>query len=108
MTDRRALDRSELVTTAAAVVASSTGYVLGGSDYLARGVVGDLLGFAVLGAVLPGRRRLRHEALLCLALIGAVLLLQPQWPTRLPEALWWLAWSIGLTAYVVPRQRVTR
>lgn len=101
----RRLSRAEAVTTGVAVVASSTGYVLGGHAYLARGVVGDLVGFAVLLAVLLlTGRRLRHEALLCLALIGGVLLLDPQWPLRVGDGWWWAAWSAGLTAYLVPRQ----
>ena len=44
--------------------------------------------------------RLKHEALICLGLIGAVLLLDPRWPFRLPEAAWWGLLTIGLAAYV--------
>lgn len=109
LTSRRGLDRSELATTALAAVVSSTAYVVGGQDYLARGVVGDLAGFAVLGAVLAARgERLRHEALLCLALIGVTVALSPDWPLARSEAFWWVAFSVGLTAYVVPRQLRTR
>lgn len=94
-----------MATTAVAVVASSTGYVTGGFAYLARGVLGDLVGFAVLaGLLLATGRRLRHEALLCLLLIGAVLLVAPDWPLRLAEGWWWLMWSAGLTAYLMLRQ----
>jgi len=50
-TRRFALSRSELGTTASAVVVSTTGYLLGGGPYLARGVVGDLLGLGLLAAV---------------------------------------------------------
>ncbi|MCA1719813.1 MAG: hypothetical protein LC779_01450 [Actinobacteria bacterium] len=101
------LSRAEYATTALAAIASSTAYVTGGFPYLARGVVGDLSGFLVLGtAGLAARARVRHEATVCLALIGGVLLLGPQWPLEIPEAGWWGLFSIGLAAYVAVRRRI--
>lgn len=106
-TNRRSLDGAELATTGLAVVVSSALYLRQGEPYLARGVVGDLLGFGVLGAVLALRRhRVRHEALVCLAGIGAVLGLEPTWPVRLPPGFWWGTVAIGLTAYLAVRQRL--
>lgn len=106
-TERFALSRAEYATTAVAAVVSSTGYVTGGFPYLARGVVGDLTGFLVLGiAGVAAGARVRHEAAVCLALIGAVLLLDPQWPLELPEPAWWALFSAGLAAYVVVRRRI--
>jgi hypothetical protein len=105
-TTRRGLDRSELVTTAAAVVISSSLYIAKGHPYLARGVVGDLVGLGLLSlVVLWERRRLRHEALLCLFCIGVVHALDPYWPLRLPGLLWWSAVTAGLAAYVAVRHR---
>ncbi len=102
-----ALSRTEYATTAAAAAVSSAAYVAGGFPYLARGVVGDLTGFLVLGvAGLAARARIRHEAALCLALIGAVLVADPDWPLRLAEPLWWALFSTGLAAYVVVRRRI--
>lgn len=67
--------------------------------------VGDLIGFVLLGAVLlRGGRRLRHEALICLACIGVVLLLAPGWPLRLDDRWWWLVWGLGLLTYLALRQ----
>ncbi|MEX2290360.1 MAG: hypothetical protein WD794_08555 [Mycobacteriales bacterium] len=78
-----------------------------GFPYLARGVVGDLAGFLLLGvAGVALGARLKHEALLCLALIGVVLLLDPQWPLRLSEPLWWGLFTIGLAAYVAVRRTI--
>ncbi len=54
-TRRFALSRGELGTTAVAVVVSTTGYLLGGGTYLARGVVGDLVGLGLLAASGPAR-----------------------------------------------------
>lgn len=106
-TTRTALDRAELGSTAIAVVLSTTGYLSGGPAYLSRGVVGDLLGLAVLAAVLLVRRaRLRHEALLCLLLIGAVLLVAPQWPLQVAEPVWWVVFTVGLTGYLLVRHVV--
>jgi len=106
-TRRFALSRSELGTTAVAVVVSTTGYLLGGGTYLARGVVGDLVGFGLLAAVAVVRSaRVRHEALICLAGIGTVVLAAPQWPLRVPQGGWWTAFSVGLGAYVLLRRGV--
>lgn len=75
--------------------------------YLARGVLGDLLGFALLaGAGSALRRRVRHEAMVCLVAIGIVLLFDPQWPLALAEIAWWAAFFVGLTAYVAARRRI--
>ena len=107
-TRRWGLSRAEWATTALAAVLSSTGYVLGGLPYLSRGVLGDLAGFAVLAVVAAARReRLRHEALLCLALIGVVLALDPQWPLEVREAVWWPVFAAGLLAYLAARRAVT-
>jgi len=43
---------------------------------------------------------------LCLGLIGAVLLADPDWPLRLAEPAWWALFSTGLSAYVVVRRRI--
>ena len=101
------LSRWELATSAVAAVVSSTAYVTQGSDYLARGVVGDLAGFGVLAlvAAVVGAR-LRHEALMCLGGIGLLAAASPDWPTRLPQACWWTAFVVGLVLYVTLRQRV--
>ncbi len=106
-TRRFALSKAEYATTAVAAVVSSAAYVTGGFPYLARGVVGDLAGFLLLGAAgLAVRARVRHEAALCLSLIGAVLLAGPDWPLRLAEPAWWALFSTGLAAYVVVRRRI--
>ncbi len=108
LTDRSRLSRPELVTSALAVLISSTGYALGQHAYLARGVVGDLVGLGLLSAVAAATgRRLIHEALLCLALIGVVLLLEPDWPLRSPDALWWSLFVVALGGYVVLRNHTT-
>ncbi len=100
-----ALDGPEYATTAVAAVVSSAAYLTDGLEYLSRGVIGDLLGFAVLASVgLALGRRLRHEALLCLACIGGVLLLDPAWPVEIAEPYWWGAFSIGLAAYLSLRR----
>lgn len=86
---------------------SSAAYVTAGQPYLARGVVGDLAGLAALGvAGLAAGARVRHEAAVCLAGIGVVLLHDPQWPVRIAEPVWWGLFSVGLAAYVVVRRRV--
>ena len=96
-----ALDGPEYATTAVAAVVSTAAYLSGSFDYLSRGVLGDLLGFALLAALgLARGGRLRHEALLCLAGIGGVLLIDPQWPLEIGEPYWWGAFSIGLAAYL--------
>lgn len=108
LTSRRfALSRAEVVTTAVAAVASTGAYLTSGFPYLARGVVGDLLGFAVLAVVgAVQRQRLVHEAALCLLVIGLVLAAGPRWPLALPEPAWWALFLTGLTGYVGIRRRV--
>lgn len=102
-----ALDGPEWATTAVAVVVSSAAYVTGGLPYLSRGVLGDLAGLGLLaGVVLVRGERLRHEALLCLGAIGLVLLVDPRWPVRVTEPVWWSAFALGLLGYVVLRRRV--
>ena len=104
---RRGLDVTEWVTTGAAVVVSTTLYLRYRHPYLARGVVGDLLGFAVLGGCLAVRRqRARHEALVCLAGIGAVWCIRPIWPLRFSSTFWWVVVAVGLAIYVSMRQLV--
>ena len=106
-TRRFALSRTEYATTAVAAVVSSAAYVTGDFPYLARGVVGDLAGFLLLGAAgLAVHARIRHEAAFCLALIGGVLVVDPDWPLRLAEPAWWALFSTGLAAYVVVRRQI--
>ena len=106
-TRRFALSGAEYATTGVAAVVSSTAYITGGYPYLARGVVGDLTGFLVLGAAgAVAGARVRHEAAVCLTFIGAVLLLDPQWPLEVAEPAWWALFSTGLAAYVVVRRRI--
>ena len=86
---------------------SSSAYPGGGFPDLARGVVDDLAGFVALGvAGAAAGLRVRHEAAVCLALISAVLLFDPQWPLELAEPDWWALSSTGLAAYVVVRRRI--
>ena len=107
MTRRFALSRGEAATTALAGVVSITAYAVGGYPYLARGVVGDLLGFLVLAAAgTLLRARIKHEALLCLALIGVVLAADPAWPLGLTEPVWWTLFFVGLSAYIAVRRRI--
>jgi hypothetical protein len=106
---RWGFERVEVATTCAAFAVSTLLYVRDRHDYLARGVLGDLVGFALLAAVLAlRRRRLVHEALLCLAVIGVVLAARPRWPLGIGSAAWWLIFAVGLCAYVVARRRVLR
>lgn len=106
-TRRFALGRPEAVTTVIAGVVSTAAYLWYGHPYLARGVVGDLLGFLVLAVVaLATGRRLRHEAALCLTLIGVVVLLRPMWPLRVGDAVWWLLFFCVLIPYVGVRRHV--
>ena len=106
-TRRFALSRAEWATTSVAAVVSNAAYITGGFPYLARGVVGDLAGFLLLGVAGAALgARLRHEALVCLSLIGVVLLLDPQWPLRMSEPLWWGLFTIGLAAYVAVRRTI--
>lgn len=102
-----ALGRAESVTTGIAGVVSTSAYVRYGHPYLARGVVGDLLGFLVLAAVaLAAGRRPGHEAALCLLLIGAVVLVHPTWPLAVSDAVWWLLFFGALVSYVGVRRHV--
>ncbi len=102
-----ALLRSEVLTTSVAAVTSTCAYLVGGYPYLARGVVGDLAGFVLLGAAgLALRGRVRHEALICLALIGLVLRLRPQWPLQLAEGVWWILFFLGVSAYIGVRRHL--
>ncbi len=102
-----ALSPAEWATTGMAAAVSSAAYVWAGHPYLARGVIGDLLGFFVLGLTASVvRRRLRHEALICLTFIGLVLLIDPQWPLRLAEPVWWALFAGGLVAYLAVRRRI--
>ncbi len=67
-------------------------------------MVGDLVGFGLLAAVVVVRSaRVRHEALVCLAGIGIVVLAAPQW---VPQGRGWAAFSVGLGAYVLLRRGV--
>lgn len=101
------LSGAEYASTAVVAAVSSGAYIGAGFPYLARGVVGDLLGFATLAVVARATgRRLRHEAALCLALIGLVLAVDPRWPLRVPAAAWWALFAAGLAAYLVVRRRV--
>jgi len=98
------LDRDEVATTAAAVVASSVAYVVLGDGYLAKGVVGDSLGFTVLGgALVTCGRRLRHEALWCAAGIALVHAAGVEWPLRFPARLWWAVIAADLATYLAVR-----
>ena len=106
-TRRFALSRAEAATSCVAAAVSTGAYLSGGQAYLARGVIGDLLGFVGLAAVaVRTHRRLRHEAALCLTAIGTVLFVDPQWPLRIDEPLWWLLFVGGLVSYVALRGRV--
>lgn len=102
-----ALGRPESVTTGIAGVVSTSAYVRYGHPDLARGVVGDHLGFLLLAVVaLAAGRRLRHKAALCLLLIGAVVLVQPTWPLRIGDVVWWLLFFGALVSYVGVRRHV--
>ena len=104
-TRRSGLSRAEWATTAVAAAVSSGAYVTAGFPYLARGVVGDLAVLLLLGVLgVAVGARVRHEALLCLAGIGVVLVLDPQWPLRLAEPVWWGLFGVGLAAYLAVRR----
>jgi hypothetical protein len=106
-TRRFALSPTEWVTTSLAAAVSTTAYLVAGHPYLARGVVGDLLGFTLLaGAGLAVGARIQHEAAVCLALIGLVVLIGPQWPLAVPEAAWWGLFVLGLAGYLAVRKRL--
>ena len=109
MTTRFALSRAEWATTALAVVVSVTAFLAYGAPYLARGVVGDLVGFALLSIVgLVRGARVQHEALVCLVCIGVVVAVSPDWPLRVASGVWWLLFVLGLVAYVGVRRRLCR
>ena len=108
LTAQRGLERSELVTTVAAFVLSSALYARWRHPYLARGVVGDLVGLTLLSLVAARGVRLRHEALVCLASIAVVLAVDPQWPLAIPGAVWWGAVVMAVAGYLVVRLRVGR
>lgn len=106
-TRRFALSAGEWATTAIAAVVSTGAYLSAGYPYLARGVVGDLLGFGVLAGVgLAVRARVKHEAAICLAAIGLIVAAAPQWPLALPEPAWWALFSLGLAVYIAVRRRI--
>jgi hypothetical protein len=105
-TSRWGLDRTEVVTTVVAFAISSGLYITRGHPYLARGVVGDLGGLGLLSlVVVRWQRRLRHEALACLACIGVVLAVNPGWPLRVSDVVWWSAVSAGVAGYLALRHR---
>jgi uncharacterized membrane protein len=106
-TRRFALSAGEWATTAIAASVSTGAYLSAGYPYLARGVVGDLLGFGVLaGLGVAVRARVKHEAAICLALIGLVVVASPQWPLALPEPAWWALFLLGLAMYIAVRRRL--
>lgn len=103
------LDGAELCTTAIAVAVSTSLYLRLGHPYLARGVTGDLVGLAALAVPLATtRRRLRHEACVCLGAIGIVLLARPEWPVRYRPRVLWAAVTVGVAGYVLLRSRRLR
>jgi predicted anti-sigma-YlaC factor YlaD len=106
LTARRGLDRSEWATTATAFAISSACYLRWRHPYLARGVVGDLVGLTLLSAVAWTRRRLRHEALICLASIAVVVVIDPEWPLAIAGLAWWLAVVLAVAGYLAVRLRV--
>lgn len=97
---RPRLDPSEVATTAVAATVSTSLYLRDGAPYLAQGVVGDLAGFALLAIPLARGRRLRHEALVCLGMIGLVRAVDPAWPLARSTTFWWRAIAAGLVAYL--------
>lgn len=108
-TERWGFDRAEVVTTVLAVIVSSGAYLQYGDPYLARGVVGDSIGFTVLLIPLLIRgRRARHEALVCLAGIGLVHLLGWTWPLALSATVWWWVFTLDLIVYVGVRHLALR
>ncbi len=106
LTAERGLEPSEVLTTVAAFAISSALYARWRHPYLARGVVGDLIGLTLLSAVAARRVRLRHEAMVCLASIAVVLAIDPQWPLAIPDVVWWLAVVAAVACYLVIRLRV--
>jgi len=105
-TTQERLGRAEIATTLGAVAVSTTLYLRNPHPYLARGVTGDILGLAICTIPLLSRRqRLRHEAAVCLAAIGAVHALQPDWPLSINDTTWWTTITAGLTGYIILRHR---
>lgn len=105
-TRRFGLDNRELVSSAVAAVVSVSVYLRYGHSYLARGVLGDLVGFAVLSLpLLSHQTRFRHEAMLCLTGIGVVHGVGPDWPLETGSSTWWAAFAAGLTGYLAVRWR---
>jgi hypothetical protein len=105
-TRRVGLDDGELVSSAIAAAVSGGLYLRFGHAYLARGVVGDLVGFGVLALpVVAHRARLRHEAMVCLAGIGVVHAREPEWPLQVGSSGWWAAFGAGLAGYLLVRWR---
>jgi len=96
------------VTTVAAFAISSALYVRWRHPYLARGVVGDIVGLSLLSLVATRRVRVRHEALACLGSIAVVLTIDPEWPLSIPDGAWWLAVVAAVAGYLVIRLRVGR
>jgi hypothetical protein len=94
------------MTTVAAFVISSACYLRWRHPYLARGVVGDLVGLALLSLVAWTRRRLRHEALVCLASIAVVHVIDPEWPLAIADLAWWAAVVAAVAGYLAVRLRV--
>ncbi len=106
-TARAGLDTAELLTTAAAAAMSTALYLRFDGPYLARGVVGDVVGFTALAVPLVvARRRARHEALVCLAGIAVVHLTSADWPLALPSAVWWAVVTVTLGGYLAARRRL--
>lgn len=105
--ERAGLERREWLTTGAAFAGSTALYLSSGHPYLARGVVGDLLGLGVLGFILSvTKQRARHEALVCFLGIGAVAVTSPDWPLRLASPWWWAIIVGGVAAYLAARHRI--
>jgi hypothetical protein len=105
-TRRFGLDDRELASSVFAAVISGGLYVRYAHAYLARGVVGDLVGLAVLALpVVFHRARLRHEAMVCLTGIGVVHAVDPEWPLQVGSSVWWAACGAGLAGYLLARWR---
>ena len=100
------LDRAETATTAFAILISSGLYLRYRDPYLARGVVRDVVGLAIGSVPLAARcRRMRHEALVCLAGIGSVHAVGPRWPLDVDDVVWWSTITVALAGYLGLRRR---